>query len=143
MKKLVLLFSLGVFVLGNVAAQTDTTSNKNKPEIKFEKTEIDLGVVPVGPKPFEFVFTNTGKDPLVLSNVQPSCGCTIVEKPKEPILKGKKGFIKGTFNASSPGTFTKNVTVYSNAKTSVVYLTFKVTVENTAPATTPEAPTTK
>lgn len=146
MKKLVLLFSLCAFVVGNVVAQTDTTANKNKPEIKFEKTEIDLGTVPVGPKPFEFVFTNTGKDPLILSNVQPSCGCTIVEKPQEPILKGKKGLIKGTFNASSPGTFTKNVTVYSNAKTAIVYLTFKVTVENPAPAVAPAAspaPTTK
>lgn len=137
MKKLVLLLSLGIFVLGNLAAQTDTTANKNKSEIKFEKTEIDMGVVPpTGPKPFEFVFTNTGNEPLVISNVQPSCGCTIVEKPKEPILKGQTGTIKGTFNAVSPGTFTKNITVYSNAKTSVVYLTFKVTVQNAAPAST-------
>jgi len=136
MKKLVFLFSLGVFVVGNLVAQTDTTSNKNKPEIKFEKTEIDLGLVPTGPKPFEFVFTNTGADPLVLSNVQPSCGCTIVEKPAEPILKGKKGVIKGTFSAASPGTFTKNITVYSNAKTSVVYLTFKVTVQSPEPPAT-------
>jgi hypothetical protein len=137
MKKLVLLLSLGVFVLGNLAAQADTAANKNKPEIKFEKTEIDLGVVPpTGPKPFESVFSNTGNEPLVISNVQPSCGCTIVEKPKEPILKGKTGTIKGTFNAVSPGTFTKNITVYSNAKTSVVYLTFKVTVQNAATSST-------
>ena len=136
MKKLLLLLGLGVFVLGNVMAQTDTTANKDKPEIKFEKTEIDLGVVPTGPKPFEFVFTNTGKDPLILSNVQPSCGCTIVEKPSEPILKGKKGIIKGTFNAASPGTFTKSITVNSNAKTSVVYLTFKVTVQSPNPPAT-------
>jgi hypothetical protein len=140
MKKILLVIALGGFMLGNLIAQTDTTANKNKPEIKFEKTEIDLGLVPTGPKPFEFVFTNTGIDPLVLSNVQPSCGCTIVEKPQEPILKGKKGVIKGTFNAASPGTFTKNITVSSNAKTAVVYLTFKVTVENPAPPAPPIAP---
>ncbi|HEY4788756.1 MAG TPA: DUF1573 domain-containing protein [Bacteroidales bacterium] len=133
MKKLVLLFSLGVFMLGNLVAQTDTTANKNKPEIKFDKTDIDLGIIPQGqPKSFEFEFTNEGDAPLVLSNVQPTCGCTIADWPKGPIEKGKKGIVKGTYNGSGSGLITKTITVYSNAKTSVVYLTFKGNVQNQA-----------
>ena len=137
MKKLLLLLSLGIFVLGNVAAQTDSIANKNKPEIKFEKTEIDLGIIPQGvPKTFEFVFTNTGNEPLVLSNVQPTCGCTIADWPKEPILKGKKGIVKGTYNAAGTGLITKSITVHSNAKTPMLSLTFKATVQPAAPAST-------
>lgn len=137
MKKLVLLLTLGIFAMGAVMAQTDSTSLKNKPEIKFEKTDLDLGIIPQGqPKTFEFVFTNTGTDPLVLSNVQPGCGCTIAEWPKEPVLKGKKGIVKGTYNGGGSGVITKNITVYSNARTSVVSLTFKATVQPQQPATT-------
>jgi hypothetical protein len=135
MKKLLLLFSLGVFVAGTMVAQTDTTANKNKPEIKFEKTEIELGVIPQNvPKTFEFVFTNTGKEALVLSNVQPTCGCTIAEWSKEPITKGKKGFVRGTYNGSGNGNITKTITVFSNAKTPTTYLTFKATVQPAQPA---------
>lgn len=139
MKKIILLFSLVVFAFGTIVAQTDTTSNKNKPEIKFEKTEIDLGVIPQGiPKTFEFEFTNPSDVPLVLSNVQPTCGCTIANWPKEPILKGKTGIVKGTYNASGSGLITKSITVYSNAKTPTVSLTFKANVQvaTPAPATT-------
>jgi hypothetical protein len=140
MKKLLLLLIMGVFALVNLAAQTDSIAAKNKPEIKFEKTEIDLGIIPQGvPKTFEFEFTNTGHDALVLSNVQPTCGCTIAEWPKEPIQKGKKGIVKGTYNAAGSGLITKSITVFSNAKTSTVSLTFKATVQpaqSAQPATT-------
>lgn len=129
MKKLLLLLTLGVFVLGNAVAQTDTSSVK-KPEIKFEKTDIDLGVIPQGvPKTFEFEFTNTSGEPLVVSNVQPGCGCTIANWTKEPVLKGKKGYVKGTYNGSGNGVITKNITVYSNSKTPTITLTFKATVQ--------------
>jgi hypothetical protein len=142
MKKLVLLVGLGIIMLGNLVAQTDSTANKSKAEIKFDKTDYDLGKIAMGSNTFEFVFTNTGTEPLVLSNVAPGCGCTKADWPKEPIAKGKKGVIKTTYNAGAPGTFTKNISVYSNAKTPAVTLTFKAIVE-AAPAAATTADQTK
>jgi len=132
-----LILTLGVFVLGNLVAQADTSANKNKPEIKFDNTEIDLGIIPQGqPKTFEFEFTNTSSEPLIVSNVQPTCGCTIANWSKEPVLKGKKGFVKGTYNGSGSGLITKSITVFSNSKTPTLSLTFKATVAPPSSANT-------
>ena len=138
MKKILLFVGLGIFAVGNLLAQADTTGNKNKPEIKFDKTEYDLGKIAPGPNTFEFVFTNTGEEPLILTNVQPGCGCTKADWPKEPIKKGQKGIIKTTYNATT-GVISKSIAVTSNAKTATVGLTFKAVVEPAAPAQTPVA----
>jgi len=63
-----------------------------------------------------FNFTNKGNSPLVVSRVQASCGCTTPTWTKEPIEPGKRGSITVTFNPSGrPGSFSKSITVYSNA----------------------------
>lgn len=63
-----------------------------------------------------FRFTNTGDKPLIISDVQVSCGCTVPEKPSEPILPGKKGYIKAVFNSESRlGPNYKTITVTSNS----------------------------
>ena len=65
---------------------------------------------------FSFRFKNTGKKPLIVSNTSASCGCTVPEKPEEPIMPGKEGFIKVKFNSSRrEGEMHKQVTVVSNA----------------------------
>lgn len=65
---------------------------------------------------FNYRFKNTGNMPLVVTNVSASCGCTVPEKPEEPILPGQIGFIKVKFNsANRPGEARKSVTVTSNA----------------------------
>jgi hypothetical protein len=92
----------------------------------------DFGTVPQGtPVTHNFSFKNTGKSPLVLSAVNPSCGCTSPEWPKEPIKPGATAVIKVTYNAQTPGTFTKNVTVVSNASTPNVVLYIKGEVKPT------------
>ena len=64
----------------------------------------------------EFVFTNTGNEPLILSNVKASCGCTVPTWTKEPIMPGKTGTIKVRYNTNtSPQSFTKTITVSSNS----------------------------
>jgi hypothetical protein len=126
MKKFLFFLGLGFLAIGNMAAQTD--SLKNKPEIKFDKVEYDLGKINPGPNTFEFAFTNVGEEPLILTNVHPGCGCTKVEWTKEPIKKGKKGVIKTTYSATL-GIIEKDITVTSNAKTSTVILKFKAEVE--------------
>lgn len=65
---------------------------------------------------FNYRFKNTGNKPLVVTQVSASCGCTIPEKPEEPIKPGEIGFIKVKFNsANRPGEARKSVTVTSNA----------------------------
>jgi Protein of unknown function (DUF1573) len=75
---------------------------------------------------YEFKFTNTGKEPLIISNAQGSCGCTVPLFPKDKvILPGKSEFIKVTYDTKRKGSFTKTVTVFSNAKTGTKVLTIK------------------
>ena len=65
---------------------------------------------------YNFRFKNTGTKPLVVTNVAASCGCTVPEKPEQPIKPGETGFIKAKFNTDHrPGEATKTITVTSNA----------------------------
>ena len=64
----------------------------------------------------EFKFKNTGNQPVIIANVQASCGCTTPDWTKTPVLPGKMGVIKAMYNsAGRPGVFNKTVTVTSNA----------------------------
>ncbi len=68
-----------------------------------------------GPATYQFTFTNTGGEPLILSDVKASCGCTTPSWSKEPVLPGAKGFINVTYNPQGrPGRFDKTITVTSN-----------------------------
>ena len=101
-------------------------TDKKAPEIIFEKTTYDYGTIEKGSDGIcEFVFKNTGKQPLILNNCKSSCGCTVTKWPKEPIKKKQTGVIKVKYNTNRVGNFAKSVTVYSNAKNSPVRLTIK------------------
>jgi len=77
----------------------------------------DFGVVKEGEKvEHEFTFTNTGSSPLIISNVQASCGCTTPEYSKNPIAPGDQGLVKVVFNSAGQlGKQHKVITVTSNA----------------------------
>ena len=64
----------------------------------------------------EFVFVNNGSKPLIITNTQGSCGCTVPTTPKEPIAPGAKGIIGVKYATDRVGSFTKTVTVTSNAE---------------------------
>lgn len=99
-------------------------------EFKFDKETHDFGTIPQGTAvSHEFKFTNSGNAPIILSEVVPSCGCSIADYSKTPIKPGDAGVIKATFNAAAKGPFTKSFTVKSNTKTPVKTLTVKGTVE--------------
>lgn len=119
-----------MMALGSIAAFAQEKAG-DQPQITFALTEHDFGKIQEGTMAnYEFTFTNTGKAPLVLSNVQPSCGCTTPEWNKEPIAPGAKGTIKASFNSyGRPGSFQKYITVKSNASNSEVMLIIKGTVE--------------
>lgn len=125
MKKTILfLVAITFSVLGSFAQEPVSTSTQDS--IVFEKMVHDYGTIEQGGDGnCEFKFTNKGKLPLVLSNVKASCGCTVPEWPKEPILPGKNGSIKVKYNTANIGSFGKTITVSSNAINSSVILTIK------------------
>ncbi len=92
----------------------------------------DFGKIKQGvPVSHEFKFTNKGKVPLVITNVQASCGCTTPAWSKDPIPPGQEGFIKATYNAAAAGAFDKTVTVNANIETGFVQLKIKGEVSTT------------
>src|SRR5882762_4129853 len=113
MKKLMLICAV---VLG--FAFTASAQDSEKAEFKFNEEKHDFGKIPQGiPVTTVFEFTNIGKEPLILTDVRPTCGCTIADYTKTPVKSGDKGLIKITYNAINPTPFTKTIVVTSNAKT--------------------------
>ena len=76
----------------------------------------------------EFVFTNNGNKPLIISNATGSCGCTVPTYPKEPIAPGAKAVIGVKYATDRVGAFTKTVTLTTNATEPTKTLTIKGTV---------------
>lgn len=114
MRKLFLIATLLISVVA-VTAQAEKT--KNGPEITFKTTMHEYGEIYLGGDgTYNFDFTNTGNEPLILSKPRSSCGCTVPAWPKEPILPGETNTIRVTYNTNKAGAFNKTVTVYSNAK---------------------------
>ena len=106
MRKFLLLFS-ALFVLVGAFAKSDANDL-----IKFDKTSYAFGKVPKDkPVSVEFTFTNPGKKPLIIEDATAECGCTKPEYPQKPIMPGKTGTIKVTYDAKEKGVFTKKVTV--------------------------------
>lgn len=77
----------------------------------------------------KFEITNTGKNPLIISEVEPGCGCTVPDYTKDPILPGKKGFVNLKFDSSSfDGMVNKYADVYANVDEMPIKLTFSANV---------------
>ena len=126
MKKIVLLAGLIVFGITTTKAQTTTKKIKatatkmtkvNGAGMVFETETIDYGTIAHNADGRrEFVFTNNGNKPLIITNTVGSCGCTVPSTPKEPIAPGATGKISVKYATDRVGQFTKTVTVTSNAE---------------------------
>ncbi|MCH7535674.1 MAG: DUF1573 domain-containing protein [Bacteroidetes bacterium] len=104
--------------------------NPNAAVMDFESETIDYGTIKQGSDPYrEFKFTNTGKEPLIITKAKGSCGCTIPEWPKEPINPGESSVIRVRYDTKRVGVFTKSVTISSNAKTPSKVIKIKGKVE--------------
>jgi hypothetical protein len=104
--------------------------NPNAAEMTFEKEMHDYGTIKQGADgTYEFKFTNTGNEPLIITTARGSCGCTIPTYPKEPIMKGQSAVIKVSYDTKRVGPFAKTVTIESNAKTNPKILSIKGVVE--------------
>ncbi len=111
-----------------ICLSTAARAQDAKPEITFAQKEFDFGTFPEseGPVVHDFLFTNTGKVPLILNDVKASCGCTTPEWTKEPVLPGKTGTIRVSYNPRNrPGSFSKGIQVSSNATSPTVALAIK------------------
>lgn len=99
--------------------------------ISFNTEKHDFGEVKEngGEVAFKFEFTNTGNQPLIINNVNPSCGCTTPKWSREPVLPGAKGYIETKFNPKGrKGPFNKSISVASNGNTTntVLHITGNV-----------------
>ena len=133
MKKIVLLAVLTIFgvttsnaqakkTAAKPAAKTTTTTKADSPKVDgagmlFENETIDYGTIPHNADgKREFTFVNNGTKPLIITNATGSCGCTVPSFPKEPIAPGAKAVIGVKYATDRVGTFTKTVTITSNAE---------------------------
>lgn len=95
-------------------------------KIEFKTDTVDYGTIEKGSDGLRvFEFTNTGNEPLIISKVTSSCGCTIPKKPEGPILPGKTGKIEVKYDTNRVNPIRKTVTVISNAETPTVALKIK------------------
>lgn len=125
MKKL-----FSTIILVAAIACSASAQNKVHDVARFEKESIEMGMIKQGtPAPATFTITNISKSPIIIEKAVTSCGCTMSEYTRTPILPGKTGFIKATYNAATPGKFTKSVTVKFAGVDEVIALNISGEVE--------------
>jgi len=131
MKK-ILNLSIAVMLLFTAACSQSEEAGNNAEMTFKEDTDFDYGkIMQNSDGTHEFEFKNTGTDPLIITNVKSSCGCTVPTYPKEPVKKGKKAIISVKYDTKRIGTFHKTITVYSNAKNSPIELHINGEVKKT------------
>ncbi len=115
MKKAIATF--GILLAGLIAFGQEA-ENPNAPQIDFEKELHDYGTIEQnGNGVYEFVFTNSGKEPLIITSAKGSCGCTVPSWPNEPIPPGGSDVIRVKYDTKRLGPFNKSVTIITNAAT--------------------------
>jgi len=139
------IFSVVLLFAGVTAfAQEDATAgdNPNAPVMTFDQQYMknnrivyNYGTIEKGANgQCYFVFTNTGKEPLVIEKASSSCGCTVPNPPKYPILPGQKDSISVKYDTKRIGGINKTINVVSNASNSPVALQISGNVVEAAPA---------
>jgi hypothetical protein len=139
MKKSMLFIMVMLISAVGLNAQSQVTSKaqsnaateevKNGPKAEWDQQIADLGDVPFRQStPAEYVLTNTGNEPLLITSARASCGCTNLKYSQEPILPGQSATLSVTFNGTGNGPFRKSITVNTNADERPTILQIKGTV---------------
>lgn len=128
MKKIgIVIFAL--LLTGTMMAQSGD-SEKPKASIEWKSIEHNFGEIKKGdPVTAKFELKNNSMVPLIITSVRPSCGCTVADYPKKPVKPNEKAYISVTFDAKSPGFFTKSIKVRSNAEDELMTLYIKGVVK--------------
>lgn len=127
-----------VFLASTGFSQKAADAKTDLAVIQWDGATHDFGKIKQGvPVTHEFKFTSKGKVPAVITNAQPSCGCTTPSWTRDPVMSGGEGYVKATFNAQAIGPFDKVITVTANTEGGVVMLHIKGEVEGTQGAVNP------
>jgi hypothetical protein len=127
-----------VFIVIYIFTGISVSAQFQYPSFKWVNTEHDFGTIQhQAPVVYEFEFANKGQAPLVISEVEGSCGCTATDYTKDPVMPGQKGKIKARFDAAALGKFRKSIKVVANVEGGPEYLYIKGTVVEESP---PESP---
>ena len=116
MKKV--LFTMMMFFVAAVTTNSVLAQevSQDGAKIKFDKEVHDYGTIKNGADgTCTFDFTNTGNQPLIISNAKGSCGCTVPSWPKEPVNPGQTATITVKYDTKRTGAINKSVTITSNA----------------------------
>ena len=96
------------------------------PIMTFESLTVDYGEIEQHSEPLRVAkFTNTGDEPLVISNARGSCGCTVPDWPKEPVMPGESADIEIRYDTKRLGKINKTVTITTNQGSEPVVLRVK------------------
>ena len=134
MKKLLPGFILVFFVTTSGFAQNTPAPNEttleiefvNGPKMEFDAMVVDYGTIEQNSEPLRVLkFTNTGNEPLVIKNARGSCGCTVPQWPKEPIMPGEEAELEIRYATNRLGKFSKKVTITTNEPTDPHVITVK------------------
>ena len=128
MKRFLSFFALFLCVSFAVSAQAPSVApGEGNPEVMtFQSKEIDYGTIEQNSDPYRtFTFTNTGNEPLLITNAVGSCGCTVPSYSKAPVAPGESGEIKVRYATDRLGKFQKRVTLTTNVTDDPVVLTIK------------------
>ena len=118
----------------NTLPITEPTAPNTGPvtNIKFATDVVNFGKIKAqSENNYAFEFVNTGTEPLLIENAKGSCGCTVPNWPKDPIMPGEKGAIDVVYRPKtrdSEGEDKKTVTVFSNTNPKTTVLTVKAMV---------------
>jgi len=99
--------------------------------VALSESQFDFGKIKKGDqKEHTYEITNTGENPLIISQVKPGCGCTVPDYTKEPILPGQKGKITLKFDSTNfDGLVNKQAEVYANVEKSPIMITFSADIQ--------------
>jgi len=128
MRKTFLIMAFIMSYAVGLKAQDFTTAptNPNAPVIKIDRVEHDYGTIYQNADGNTyFVYTNTGQEPLILSRVKSSCGCTVPKWSRQPLLTGQSDTLKVRYDTKRIGTFHKTITIMSNATVSRLVVNIK------------------
>jgi len=116
MKKLILSFGLASLMVGAFAQDGAKPVSGSGPQITLDKEVHDYGTIAQGANgTCEFLVTNTGDQPLIITNCKGSCGCTVPKCDTEPVSPGQKTTITVKYDTKRVGAINKSVTITSNA----------------------------
>jgi len=128
MKKIFTLL-LMVAMISSISFAQEATSSEapaTGPVMTFETMTVDYGTIEQSSDPLRsFLFTNTGNEPLQITHAKGSCGCTVPEYPKEPIMPGEQAKINVRYDTKRVGKFVKSVTLTTNTTSGKEKLTIK------------------